>query len=424
MGQSKLIIFIFLIPVFIFPTVKIYSAEKSPKVFIRFKILEPNKAVYCKLSSLRRLTRPYRVTFTRPIPRSGVKYPKRWIKPREYSPWIDVTKLLEKKRRTDIFAASTVHLTFFSEKPLAKVKALIDVSTTKDDTGIVKTITENAVGTNEIGILIPWDVKNMPDKIETITENVKKRHAYIKEVKKELKLDGKKLPEKIIIEANCKAWNAGNIVKMEKELLEDMGFNSIISIPGGYKLDKKHLDPKNRMVWGGCDNPPKFDDVIKSSFYKLPEKAGNIYSIIMRDEPATSLNGKGHVYNCKDCEKAFIKYLQKEGVEPSFFGKNDWKDIKPTRRGDENADLNSRKLHYYTVKFANSSTTGVFRRMKELLHERFKDKKVLATTNFADHPFLKKGIKDGAVDIFDLGRGKGVDLLWTEDWLRDRKSVV
>jgi hypothetical protein len=150
-----------------FAATAIFAASaKPPKVYLRFKVMAPQVPVYCKLSSLRRLTRPYRVNFVRPIPRSGAKYPKRWIKPGEYSKWIDITKLLEKSGRKDEFAASTVHLAFFSAKPITKIKTAVDISTSKNESGIVRTITEEVDGMNKIGILIPWDPQNMPEKIE------------------------------------------------------------------------------------------------------------------------------------------------------------------------------------------------------------------------------------------------------------------
>ena len=395
------------------------SASGLPKVYLRFKVLEPRKSVYCELSSLRRLTRPYLVHFVRPVPRSGKRYPSRWIKPGEYSKWIDITRLLEKSRRTDDFASSTVHLAFFSDKPLESVKAEIELSSSKSESGIARKLVESVSGTNKIGILVPWDVKSMPDKIESISENVKHRSEYVDEVLSRMPPDSK-TPKKIILEANCQAWPAPNIAEMEKRLLERMGFNSILHLPGGYKLDKLHLDPKRKMVWGGCDNPPNFTkSVERLCLYNLPEKPpANLYSIIMRDEPATSLNGKGHVYKCANCAAAFRRYLKKRGCKPADFALKSWNEVVPTPRPDDGAPLSKRKLHYLTVRFANHSASKVFKTMRGLIHDRYKDGgKVLCTTNYADHPFLKRGMKLGALDMFDLGESHAVDLLWTEDWL-------
>ena len=395
------------------------AEEKVPNVYLRFKILSPSLPVYCEVSSLFHHF-PFAASWLRPIPRSGADYPQRWIKPDEYSPWVEITDLLAKNKKKGYFGTATVSLSFHSNVPIENIKVQLDISNSPDEKYIIKSLIETIDG-KTVGVIIPWDIVEERELIETVSSQSQRHYDFIKS----LDIDNKNLPKKFIIETGCVFWPSKKIAEQETGVLKMMGFNSVLGADpelalehGVSFLGKVQIALPDGLAWAGCDNPCNLKEKINKTLLRLPKnKQDNMYAVKLRDEPCSSLF-RGHIFNCPACTQAFREYLKEKDFSPLDFGQENWNAISPIKK-EGAKDLVTRKLYYYTVKFANHSVTNVFKLATSEVEKHFSGEHILTTTSFTPHQMLKGGMKYGSPDWFEIGKARAVTLLESSDWLSD-----
>jgi hypothetical protein len=208
---------------------------------------------------------------------------------------------------------------------------------------------------------------------------------------------------------------------------------SIYNPPSYFDYDTELLTPTHQGKWA--------DDIKKDVFNSMGAQPNEIALALIADEPGWYFPSV--VNEVKDPAHpehlaTFHAYLQKKGLEPSFFGEKTWETVKPAKLS-EAKNQNKRRLWYWTARFFSQSFANVCATVTQTFQKRFHPGvKTASTLNtimdlwFSPHPGAKYcNNSDSGPDAcmagpewFDMGRSNALTTFWTEDWFYDRDSQL
>lgn len=361
----------------------------------------------------------------------------------EFSRWIDLTKYYDKGKE---FYTTSFYVD--SKKQPASVSAEVQFAWGPSEEKVFITMDEEIEG-RIFGLVTPNNNVHSIDTIWTgmrssaylnIFERISdqaKRH-YETALKFNIKPDG--TARFFTFSAGAggygKYFSSKKILDYEMSVLQIMGVNA-----GGCGLDdyntKYGIDNNRKfagrgdnpliMVYGkkgmadGCPNAPIVDVKLKEYFENQasalkkedPEISSHISSYLLADEPA-AIKGIDHVGNCSYCIPVFREYLKKNNLTPADFGKKNWDRVLPTGL-DEAEGRRAKLLYYWTMKFICYNSAIFYKKTSDHIEKAF-GKPQPTYVNFSPHPFLF-GTGMGTIDWFEMGRLRGTNVGWTEDWM-------
>jgi hypothetical protein len=132
----------------------------------------------------------------------------------------------------------------------------------------------------------------------------------------------------------------------------------------------------------------------------------------------------------------FQQFLQSKGLQPADVGAADWSTVHPIGRSQA-VDLPSRRLFYWSARFAPESMSDGMRILQDALKRHF-NPNIITTSDWnnninkfyvgSPNAPLYKGqsagpdTARGGPDWMDFGRKASVGATWTEYWFQDRDS--
>jgi hypothetical protein len=135
-----------------------------------------------------------------------------------------------------------------------------------------------------------------------------------------------------------------------------------------------------------------------------------------------------------DILERFRAYLRAQGLAPRDVGAPDWSRVAPIGRSAVR-DLPSRRLFYWSMRFAPADSARYFAHATAALEQAFRPGLPIFVNwnNFAGRLYVPgpvannpdKSSPDAATGMQDwpeFGRARGATLLWTEDWFPDKAA--
>ncbi len=172
---------------------------------------------------------------------------------------------------------------------------------------------------------------------------------------------------------------------------------------------------------------------------KAQRDPGEVSLFHIADEPGWyfPLTFSAMVANAQRMDQ-FHRYLQRKGLRPADVGANSWDNVQPIG-ASQAADLPSRRLYYWSVRYSTESISDGLRLWTRSLQSEL-GPQVRTTTNlnnvlgrwYAPSPGVKYNNNldtgpdagEGFPDWLDLGRKRGVTAMWSEDWFDDKTAQM
>jgi len=401
-------------------------------VFARFKLLEPAEAKYYINIGGRIHASPWSlpgVTF----PANASADPTRRFRAGDYTGWFDVKNyagelLHERMNRSGGIAEFPMLSADFITKPAGMVqKVIIELATSPNEASIVKRFAatpEPVIGGSLLAFAVSPELAKDKDDLETLSQMVDRHLAWAKAAS-----DGeRRAPKQLIVST----YGCGGIPR-EAETLWLLGFNtmpfgSMELLAGTPGINIGYHD--NSVLAGPDVTREQIDDYMKriGPGLEKPPVPGIPYSI--HDE----VSSNDIRQNVKALE-FFHAWLKEQRIDPNLLGVERLEDVQPIEHPDE---LRARqqvdpaaanRTFYYTCRFRQLSTLQMFQWMTEAFH-KYAPAGYVTSTMIADHPYFgSTGLGLGqhsdpewagyplALDWFEMGRGKVVDMPGIEDWM-------
>jgi hypothetical protein len=344
--------------------------------------------------------------------------------------------------------------------PLAHLRLRVEVAQGDPGAGgkALKTLEDAVEGSALVFLLPGYGFEPAPERlaaIELLSEHAKRYLAAARAVA----LKPEERPRRFVISPYSLLGGQGHVgqLKTGAETLSLLGFNTVNAywwdaLPPAQMdtvLDSFGLERRERAVY----TPPSYFDFDQEKMNPAaldrwaaglaadagtvnggrPEKVVDFY---LADEPGwyypTMLN---EVREHPQWLEAFRAYLREKGLKPSDVGAAGWDAVYPIGRSKA-ADLPSRRLFYWTMRFFPESASRGHRLATEALQRAFKhpvstpvnwnnfvNRWYIASPNVKifNNPIADPDSGYGGFDWLQSGR-LSAHTLWTEDWFGDQDA--
>ncbi len=358
-----------------------------------------------------------------------------WVPANENSAWVDLGTSIPNGVASVIFRFET------KAKLTGGIKAKIDVATAGDDASVVRSITESDTS-SVISLRIPAKLKEDAAHLVTIREDTARRLNELKA----LNLPGGPLPNKIWcmtgFRSNGEFYTDPAIAEMDFDSARLLGMTGYWEQNGGQPrqlraMAQAHGMNRSTVYWRDVESPPKtqsgrvtadwdvlnkyIDDTYRRAIANTRKAHPDGMPVViadLMDEPA------GQPFGGPEYQAGFRDFVQRQGFEPRFFGKEDWPHVEPfefnwrqffkLRAETDLKSVEQRRLFYWSLRFWNQCTARLYAMATHKVQELAPGTQTRVNAGppwWYDYGTLPRGI-----DIFEMGRLRGVTLGFNEDW--------
>jgi len=405
-------------------------APAEDGVFVRFKLVEPAGVSYYINLGGHVHTSPWSLPGA-VFPADALKDKTSRFKAGEYTGWFDVKtyagKLLHGRAHLSGGVAEFPTLTadFVMEPAGALQKVIIELATAPAEVSIVKrfeTAPEPLVTGSLLAFEVSPELAKDKDDLETLSQMVDRHLAWAKAAS-----GGQRhAPKQLFVST----YGCGGLPR-EAEVLWLLGFNTLVG--GTPELLAK--TPGINIGYHDNSVPNGTRETIDAYMQKIgqgmktPPVAGTPYSI--HDEVGASAIG-----NDAQALARFHTWLAEQKIDPKTLGVTRLEDVQPIENPDQlhaQQKVNqaaANRTFYYTCRFRQLDSIQQFQWMSEAFH-KYAPAGYATSTMVADHPYfggtgMGLGLQTSntawggyplAIDWFEMGRRKVVDLQGIEDWM-------
>ncbi len=307
-------------------------------------------------------------------------------------------------------AWGTLYLDIRAPEKITAVKVEAQVASYPDKSGVVKTVTISNDTGNSVGFILPKDILETPELIQTIAEVNANRRAVAESVA----IPKEKIPRLLSFTPSgvSESPTIKGSFKEELKILKMLGFNTL-----GIEYSENSLDFPFRIAhntgWSIENDQKALERYNKAN----PMRRPIIYSILL-DEPGW-YSGFKPIWK-ETGEKGFQEYLKRHDVNPKIFGVETLEQVRHINRKNvvkADAPIEKRRLWYWSCRYTYYAGAIYFRQRSDISRKTFPNTKT--TVNFPDHSILmNRGmIAAYGPDYFEFGRNKALSMYWTEDWI-------
>jgi hypothetical protein len=430
-----------LLLIFLFAFSIIVEAQES-HLYVRFNLKSPKKAKYFLRLSGNIHESPWYIA-PWDFPENAATDTTKRVKTGVFTEWFDLLaknkgKIHGKMARSGgVSEYPNLNIVILGIPAESKKKITIELSDDPTFKKIIKKINEEFVG-ESTSILISPELKKDYKELESASEMTLRRLSWARKVS-----NGKVYsPKKLIIQTSFYVPQREALNLQEAEVLRLLGFNTIGNQTTAVKNSFNFAQPSSshdvvldlHLTDEGVKKVIK-EQVVGSNIAYSGDKSNrprNYGPMNFADEvvclPAIPLNDSLISSN-------FRKWLKKNNLLQDLTS-SDFNKLTPISTPEEldtkSKDLTptlANKVFYYTARFRQLRSVELL----TLYNKNFKeatDNKIKTSTLVADHPYfagtgLGMGIVPNsawgghplALDWFEIGRKKSVDLIGIEDWL-------
>ncbi len=401
--------------------------------YIRFRLDAPtNAAWYARISAYIHVD-PWslpNVTW----PSNAASAVSNRLAPGAFSPWFDLKaygghRLHGRHDRAGGIAEFPNLVLQFITPATHRQTVCLELATAPDPAAVIKRVTESYDG-NLTSILISPTLKADAESLETGAQMSARRLGWAREASGGVRHS----PSNLIVQTGLWYAQRPELNLQEAEVLHLLGFNVV----GGQtpEIIARHLftEPGNSSLYyspdltlsGADDQMKRLGERFKKS--KTGEEPGSPFNF--SDEVTAPLIGTNAASLAP-----FHAWLKARGIKPRDLGVASLEQVVPI---ETPADLHERqqanraaanRVFYYSSRFRQEAASERIRWLSEAFH-RHVSATALTSTLPADHPYFSgTGLGMGmgpnpawgstplALDWFDLGRRRSVDLMGIEDWM-------
>ncbi len=419
---------------FFFSSAGLFAADDG--VFVRFRMIEPGGArYYVKMGGYVHVPNWYLPEFSAPA--GADKKPELQIASGEYTEWIDLKSRAGKSLHQRLNRAGGVaefpNVTArFVTAPESKQREVeIELATEPRSEAIVKKWHEKFEG-DLTSFLVSPHLRADVSQLETAAEMTNRRLRWAEEATGGVR----HAPKQLILQTSFWSPQRAELNRIEAKIVSLLGFNVV----GNLREELRDQFPEFRLPAASHDVPlgPNVDrEDVRTAWQKLGKRAHG--DGLQRGAP----------YNFQDevcCrpplgrnEKAlfgFRAWLKERKIEPSLLGASTLDQVEPIetpealREQMKQGEAAARRRFYYASRYRQSAATERLLWNTEELH-RSGGEGAVSSTLLADHPYfggtgLGMGMEQQnstwggwplAMDWFEIGRRRAVDLIGVEDWM-------
>ena len=410
----------------VFGMVAASSGRCDAEIFVRARVLEPAGEKFT-------------------IGVGGFRHdgPQQWSLPtqslavvgNQWSEWINASefRLHGRLRRAGGIAEwPSMKLSVMGVPPANGVKLQVQLAEKADPSAVVIDCTESS-GSNTIAFLLVHPLREKKDEFETGSQMTARHLRWAREV------SGGKAANVGRFDVISAVWGHYDplLAKQAAQTLQMLGVNVMGGVPT--KILQEYQMKTYAATWHLAADPDKgreqWNQGERSNIHRNFESvdgrwtyehmahyvvADEIQTMDLRQVDSEKLNGW------------FRQYLRDRGETDATLGvaldKALWQGQSLYEKSlPREADLVTRRLAYYSGKFAQWWSVRQLRQTTELIHETFAAAKppiaMKTETLPADHAFFnawgppKIGMGSLNLDLFEIGRQQAVDIVSAEDWM-------
>ncbi len=424
----------FTIPFLLWATaVASFGAEDG--VFARFRLLRPENARYhVQIGGFVHVPNWYLPE--KAIPLNADKNKDARLSSGEFTEWFDLKAYLGKSFHPRLNRAGgtaelpNVTARFVTEPEASRVEIEIELATAADATKVVKRWHESFEG-NLTSFLVSSNLASDAPQLETANEMAERRLRWAREATGGVRHG----PKELVLQTQFWSPQRPELNLKEAKVVSLLGFNVV----GSMRDEVLEHFPEFRAPSASHDVllGPNSDraDVAKSW-----EKLGKRVKSELRAN--TPYNFQDEVCcrpplgNNEKALREFREWLKAEKILPTDLGVGNLDQVTPIETPDalrermKSGEAAARRIFYYTSRFRQHAATERLIWNSEEFH-RHAGPGPFSSTLVADHPYfagtgLGMGMEDQntawggwplAMDWFEIGRRRAVDLIGIEDWL-------
>jgi hypothetical protein len=406
-------------------------ARADDGAWVRFKLDEPtNTAWYARISAYVHVD-PWSLPTT-VWPSGAVASVSNRLAPGAFSPWFDLKAYAAKRlhgrhNRAGGLAEFPNLVLQFVASTQGNQRVTLELATAPDPAAVVKRVEETYAG-NLTSILISPNLKADADALETAGQMSARRLAWAREASGGVRHS----PSNLIVQTGLWYAQRPELNLQEAEVLRLLGFNTVGGQTPEIRERFDFKDPGHSWIgFGPALTREGANDQMKKvgeQFAKRKAEAGSPFNF--SDEITAPVIGTNAVALAH-----FRAWLKACGVKPRDLGVPTLDQVIPIETPDalrerqaSNAPAANR-IFCYSSRFRQFSATERLRWLSDAFH-RHVSTNALTSTLPADHPYFSgTGLGMGmgpnpawsstplALDWFDLGRRRAVDLMGIEDWM-------
>jgi hypothetical protein len=451
---KKVILTIILYQSFVFASLldnwlKTHKAEEfKGKVWIRARIDEPEDLkyiikVWCNLNPPGLSHKDLGFITKKGLQNTEPKEEESWFKAGEESLWVELPTPVASTG----YVKLSVKILEQKEKNI-KIPEFIELYiqiATGPDTKDIFYETEILTDSNKSGVNILLPTKGGLDGLkevktfdELFSENIKiieekfgKNYPVLEKIRMSMWVHidfGGKLPNN----------RAENLYKLFKAI----GINGI-GDPGHIpKETRKEFDLKYNIVKNGgiywpygldlkkikeSEDIEEYIETYADNYYKNKEKDETIIHANVGDE-IHPIIGASHINGNPAILGHFHEYLEKQRLNPRFFGVNNWDEVKATQKRElaNSEKIEDRRIFYWSYRYINYLTSIFYSKITSAIHKYFPNIKTVSP-NFQAGPcqmaflgndnHMREKEYTAFLDLFEFGRKKVFTGIQIEDWV-------
>jgi len=412
--------------------ISVFGADEDG-VFVRFRMLEPKTLYYVKIGGFVHVANWYLPDRT--IPADGEKKKEARVAASEFTEWFDLKayagKSLHKRlnRAGGIAELPNITARFITEPKASSCEVDIELATAPDEVKVVKRWHEKFEGDQTSFLVSPNLAADAPQ-LELASEMTDRRLRWVQEA-----TGGKRhSPKQLILQTSFWGPQRHELNVKEARIVSLLGFNVV----GGARDEIREQFPEFREPMQSHDVPlgPDTDrDDIRAAWQKLGKRVHELQPGVpygFQDEvccrPPIGKNEKAL--------REFHAWLKAAKISPRDLGIGGLDEVVPIetpevlRERMKSGEAAARRIFYYTSRFRQHAATERLIWNTQEFHRHAGDGP-LSSTLLADHPYFGgTGLGMGmdqqnsawggwplAMDWFDIGRRRAVDLIGIEDWM-------
>jgi len=310
----------------------------------------------------------------------------------------------------------TVYLDFTGAQPITKMKAEVQVATAQDEKRVARTVTAASETGASVGLVVPQDVLDKPNWIESVEAGLQRRERVAQEVT--VPVD--KRPRQLLFTPSGVMGDPTILNGQEREvnLTRLLGMNTWSATEGKVPEGARYYALANEPL-----STAEIDGLAKTqAAIKATGTTAQPAFAMLTDEPGWG-GGFGQIWK-ETGEQGFRDFLRARKVDPAVFGKKSLDEVNHIPRETlgyagvaANAPIEQRRLWYWSCEYTQYANASCFARVTKYAHEKLPG--IPTTANFPVHHItLGAGMcSDSGLDYFEFGRQHALDLYWQEDWM-------
>jgi len=425
---------VLLLLAFVSGSIALRASAEDNGVFVRFKMHEPAASKYLVKLGGYIHDDPWHLP-TATLPPAAEKTEATRVPAGEWTEWLDLKAVAGKRlharqnRAGGIAEFPNVTAQFVAEPAAPRRDVEIELATVRDVAKVVKRWREEFEGDLTSFLVSPNLVADVAQ-LELASEGTERRLRWAREATGGVRHS----PKQLLLQTSFWAPQRPELNVREAGILSLLGFNVVGNLPAEAREKFPHFRRPNAshdVLLGPGDDRAAVAAVWEkhATQWKINHDAGAPFNF--QDEVCA----RPRIEKDPKALAHFRQWLAEQKIAPADLGIANLDEVEPIetpealRERMKNDERLARRVFYYTSRFRQLAATERLLWNSEELHRRIPG--ALSSTLVADHPYfggtgLGMGMDEPnttwggwplAMDWFDIGRRRAVDVIGIEDWL-------